>query len=246
MNPHPVIAVQNACKTFRVQSRKDATILSRAADVFPSGTKRHSALDIEAVRDVSFTVCEGEVLGVIGKNTSGKTTLLRLIAGIFAPDSGTIFTKGNVIPLMNVSVGLHNRLSVRDNIYLACSMYGMTRAEIRDAFPSILDFAEGEKYTDMYPYQLSQGMNQRLAFSIAVHTKPEILLLDEVFSAGDIHFQKKAGAKMRELICGSVTVVMVTHNVDLVRELCDRVLLLEEGRVKRMGTPAEVCDAYAQ
>jgi ABC-2 type transport system ATP-binding protein/teichoic acid transport system ATP-binding protein len=244
MSIDPVIIVEHASKTFWVHARTDGTILSRMADFLPSGSKRHHSNCINAVQDVSFEVARGEVLGIVGRNASGKTTLLRLIAGILEPDSGTVKTRGKVTSLIELSVGLRHRLSVRDNICLACSMFGMSRSDIRDAFLNILEFAGVQQYVEMYPYQLSSGMNQRLAFSIAIHTKPEVLLLDEVFSAGDIYFQKKASKKMEELICSDVTVVMVSHSIERLKELSSHIIWMDQGQIQQRGDPTTVIAAY--
>ena len=187
---------------------------------------------------------KGEVLGIIGKNASGKTTLLRIIAGIMQPDSGEVHVRGSVTSLINLSVGLQPRLIVRDNVYLACALLGMSREETHQKFDAIITFGGLEKYVNMYPYQLSNGMNQRLAFSIAIHTEPEILLLDEVFSAGDIGFRKKATKAMRSLITSHVTVVMVSHDLNRIRKLCNHVIWLHEGSIRQCGDPITVVNAY--
>lgn len=244
MSTDPVISLQNVSKSFYAHARTDASLLSRLADLAPSGSKRLHAEYIEAVRDVSFSVSKGEVLGLIGSNAAGKTTLLRLIAGIFGPDEGTVSVRGTVTSLINLSVGLRDRLTVRDNISFYCSLFGLSRDQIHDAFPRIIEFAGIERYVDMYPYQLSMGMTQRLAFSIAVHTNPEILLLDEVFSAGDVHFQAKAEAKMMEMIRSDITVVMVSHQLEHITKLCDSAIWLENGSVREAGPPADVVAHY--
>lgn len=245
MSTDPVIVVENISKDFWVHARTDATMLSRIADVFPSGSKRLHSRKIEAVRDVSFTLDQGKVLGIIGKNAAGKSTLLRLIANIYEPDTGNVTVNGNIVSLISLSVGLKPTLSICDNIYLACSLFGMPRAQIKKVYPQILEFA-GITDAHMYPYQLSTGMNQRLSFSIAVHTTPEILLLDEVFSAGDIAFQDKARKRMEELIKGDTTVVMVSHSIERIQALSDTVLWLESGGIKMIGSPKEVIDAYVE
>lgn len=241
-----IIDLRHISKAFTIHARSDATILSRMADLVPLGHKRHTTKCIQALSDISLQVRQGEVLGIIGENTSGKSTLLRVIAGILYPDSGFREVNGTITPLINLSVGLRHRLTVRDNIFLACSLYGMQQRTIHNSFASIVGFAGIEQYLDMYPYQLSLGMSQRLSFSIAVHTKPEVLLLDEVFSAGDIAFQEKAKKRMIEMIQGEATVVMVSHNADHVRSLCDTVLWLDRGTVKMIGNAKDVMHAYQE
>lgn len=244
MSTLPVISLRNASKQFLLPQRKDATLLSKVVRTFSGDAHVKRAHSIEAVTNVSFNVQRGEVIGIVGKNASGKTTLLRLIAGIMRPDSGEVHVRCSVTSLINLSVGFQQRLTVRDNITLACALFGMSREETRKCFLDIITFGELEKYTDFFPYQLSTGFNQRLSFSIAVHVKPEILLLDEVFSAGDIAFKKKAEQRMEELIRGDVTVVMVSHSLNKLRKLSDRVLWMEQGTVKLDGPPDVVIDAY--
>jgi len=246
MNISPMISLRNISKKFHLPRRKDETVLSILSQVVSDGTHQRRDQTFEAVSDISFDVQQGEVLGIIGKNASGKTTLLRIIAGIMQPDSGEVDVFSHVTSLINLSVGLQPRLLVRDNVYFACALLGMSREETHKKFNSIISFGALEKYVDMYPYQLSTGMNQRLAFSIAIHTEPEILLLDEVFSAGDISFQDKASKKMASLINSHVTVVMVSHDLKRIAKLSHKVLWLDNGRIKKMGDPSAVIKAYQE
>ncbi len=238
------IHLRDVSKAFTVHARSDATILSRMADLIPSENKRHSVRKIQALEHVSLSVQRGEVLGIIGRNASGKSTLLRIIAGIHMPDSGLREVHGMVTPIINMNVGLKHRLTVKDNIFLACSLYGMKHSSIQKTLSSIVEFAGIEEYLDMYPYQLSTGMSQRLSFSIAIHTDPEILLLDEVFSAGDLAFRKRAEERMTELIRSDTTVVMVSHSMPNISAVCDNVLWLEEGKVKDYGATEDVVHSY--
>lgn len=242
----PIINLEHVSKAFTVHARSDATILSRMADLVPSDKKRHTTRYIRALSDVSLQIRPGEVVGIIGKNASGKSTLLRIIAGILYPDEGVRDVTGTVTPLINLQVGVKHRLTVRDNIFLACSLYGMEQSDIAKALPSIVEFAGVEQYLDMYPYQLSTGMSQRLAFSIAIHTKPEILLLDEVFSAGDIAFRARAQKRMIALIKSEVTVVMVSHDMKQIKNLCDRVLWMENGKIREQGDASSIVKKYEE
>lgn len=244
MSDEYIISLDTVSKEFRILGRKDATVLSRVAGIVSGKEIQRSIQGIKAVRDVNLHICKGEVVGIIGQNAAGKSTVLRLIAGILIPDKGTVKVRGPVTSLISLSAGLRNRLSVRDNIFLACSLFGMSRKEIRSAYEPIVDFAEIAEYADMYVYQLSNGMAQRLAFSIAIHTKPKILLLDEVFSAGDLSFEEKSKKKMTELILSDVTVVMVSHSLDRVEKLCDRVVWMHKGEVRKEGRPAEIIKEY--
>jgi ABC-type polysaccharide/polyol phosphate transport system ATPase subunit len=241
-----VIKLRDISKAFTVHARSDATILSRMADLMPSDAKRHGKKYIQALSDISLDVEKGEVLGVIGKNASGKSTLLRIIAGIHTPDSGEREVHGVVTPIINLNVGLKHRLTIRDNIFLACSLYGMRHGNIQRTLSDIVEFAGIEEYIDMYPYQLSTGMSQRLSFSIAVHTKPEILLLDEIFSAGDLSFQERAKARMTELIRSHVTVVMVSHSLPNISRLCDKVVWMDKGTIREYGDAQDIVKSYRE
>jgi|GEM_PF-495136 len=242
----PIIDLRHVSKAFTVHTRTDATMLSRMADLVPSGHKRNSTRRLQALSDVSLQVNQGEVLGIIGKNASGKSTLLRIIAGILHPDEGSASVQGTVTSLMNLSAGLRHRLTIIDNIFLACSLYGMQQKDIRNVVSSIIEFAGIQAFTDMYPYQLSSGMSQRLAFSIAIHTSPEILLLDEVFSAGDMAFKNTAKQRMEALIRSSVTVVIVSHDMSRIRGLCDRVIWLENGKIVKIGPVEDIIKEYEE
>ena len=193
---------------------------------------------------ISLEVPRGQTLGVIGRNASGKTTLLQMIAGIQPPDAGAVEVQGRIVPLLHLGAGLMPRLSVHDNIRLLCFFYGMSRCQVDDVYDEIIEFGELEEYVGMQPNQLSRGTLQRLLFTIAVHTKPDILLLDEVFATGDVVFCKKAVAKMKDIIHGTATVILVSHNLKLIKESADRVVWLEEGVLRMIGTPDEVVAAY--
>ena len=247
MNASPIITVHDVSKTFCTWRRTDGTLLSRIADILPSGSKRHIQPDVSALRDINLEVSRGEVLGIVGRNGSGKTTLLRIIAGILKPDTGTVLVQGAVTSLISLSVGLQHRLTVRDNIFLSGSLYGLRRSQSLNAFDSIVEFGELEPYLDRYVYQLSAGYIQRLAFSIAIFSNPEILILDEVFSAGDEHFQRKAKQRMRSIVqSNDVTVLMVSHKSEHILDMCDRALWLENGQMQAIGTPEHVTHIYAQ
>ncbi len=240
MSTSPVISLRNVSKQFRRKGRSDHTMLSRL--LHPMRIRLPN--DLIALHDISFDVTEGEIIGIIGDNAAGKSTLLRVIAGILTPDSGTVTIAHPVTSIMNLGAGMRHQLTVRDNIYLACSLYGMTRTDTKAVFDDIVEFGELEQYVDMFTYQLSTGYNQRLAFSIAVHSMPKILLLDEVFSAGDKDFQQKALERMRALIRGDVTVMIVSHSLKRIAHLSDRVLWLDEGRLHRIGNPKELVETY--
>lgn len=199
----------------------------------------------EAVRDISFDVKKGEILGVIGKNGSGKSTTLRAIAGIFSPDGGSIELCTNSIALLSIGIGFQKKLTGRENIVLSGLLLGYSAEQMETKMQDIIDFSELGKFIDMPVRTYSSGMFSKLSFAITAILEPEIMLIDEVLSVGDAKFKKKSGAKMQELISDeNRTVVIVSHNNETIRSLCDRVLWLHEGEMKMIGTPDEVLPIY--
>jgi lipopolysaccharide transport system ATP-binding protein len=197
-----------------------------------------------ALDDVSFEVEHGEALGIIGRNGAGKSTLLKLLARITRPTRGTADVYGRMSSLLEVGTGFHPELSGRENVYLNGAILGMTRADIRRRFDEIVAFAEVERFLDTPVKRYSSGMYMRLAFAVAAHLEPEILVVDEVLAVGDAAFQAKSLGKMSEVARSGRTVLFVSHNVGAVGRLCDRALLLEGGRMATIGPTAEVLTTY--
>jgi lipopolysaccharide transport system ATP-binding protein len=197
-----------------------------------------------ALKDVSFEVRRGEVLGIIGRNGVGKSTLLKILARITEPNEGRVTVEGRVASLLEVGTGFHPELTGRENIYLNGAILGMTCAEIRKKFDEIVAFAEVEKFLDIPVKRYSSGMYVRLAFAVAAHLEPEILVVDEVLAVGDAEFQKKCLGKMSEVAGGGRTVLFVSHNMASVRSLCHSAILLENGRVARTGPVEQTIQSY--
>lgn len=197
-----------------------------------------------ALRDIDFDLHKGEVLGLIGRNGAGKSTLLKLLGRITPPTEGEIRLWGRVGSLLEVGTGFHPELTGRENIFLNGSILGMTTAEIRGQFDAIVDFAGVEKFLDTPVKRYSSGMFVRLAFAVAAHLETEILLVDEVLSVGDAEFQKKCLAKIRDVATNGRTVLLVSHQLRNIEELCDRVMLLEDGEVNHLGDVAEGLTKY--
>jgi len=197
-----------------------------------------------ALRDVSFRVDRGETLGIIGRNGSGKSTILKLIAGVTAPSEGEIAVCGRVSPLIELGAGFHPDLTGRENVFLNASILGMSRKEVLARFDEIISFAELWEFVDTPVKRYSSGMYIRLGFSVAVHADPEILLVDEVLAVGDTAFQEKCLAKMGEFRSRGVTIVLVSHSMGLVQDFCERALLLNGGHLLADGAPAEVVQHY--
>lgn len=199
----------------------------------------------EAVKGVSFKVPQGEIMGVVGKNGSGKSTMLRAIAGIFAPDEGSIDLHGHSVSLLSIGVGFQKSLTGRENILLSGMLLGFAEQQVREKMEEIIEFSELEKFIDKPVKTYSSGMYSKLAFSITAILETEIILIDEVLSVGDAKFKKKSFRKMKELITDSNrTVIIVSHNSETIRKLCDTVLWLHEGELKMHGKTEDIMPLY--
>lgn len=203
--------------------------------------KEFSALD-----DISFQVKKGEVLGIIGKNGAGKSTLLKIIAGVLKPTAGTITLGGNVVPMLELGSGFDPDLSGSENIYLNGAILGYDKQFLEEKYEEIVRFSELEEFISMAIRNYSSGMLMRLAFSIATVVEPEILIVDEILSVGDEGFQAKSRERMRELMGGGTTVLFVSHSMEQVEEMCDRVMWLDEHKVRMIGPAREVCREYGK
>jgi lipopolysaccharide transport system ATP-binding protein len=246
-----MIHVEGIGKRYRITeggarygTLRDAIAAGAKRLVGRGGPRSHVA-DFWALRDVSFDVAEGEVVGIIGRNGAGKSTLLKILSRIMPPTEGRIRLKGRVASLLEVGTGFHPELTGRENIYMNGAVLGMRRAEIRRKFDEIVAFSEVEKFLETPVKHYSSGMYVRLAFAVAAHLEPEILIVDEVLAVGDAEFQRKCLGKMGEVARGGRTVLFVSHNMGAVKRLCSWVVLLEGGRVKSTGSTEEVVRAYA-
>jgi ABC-type polysaccharide/polyol phosphate transport system ATPase subunit len=210
---------------------------------WPSAFRRRSN-EMWALRDISFSVREGEALGIVGHNGAGKTTILKLLSGITAPTSGQITIRGRLAALIEVSSGFHPELTGRENVYLYGAMLGMRRSEITRKMDSIVDFSGMEKYIDVPVKRYSSGMYLRLGFAVAAHLEPDVVLLDEVLAVGDVAFQAKCLDRISLLRKSGQTLVFVSHDLASVYRLCDRALLLDRGRILMEGEPRAVIDSY--
>ena len=197
-----------------------------------------------ALKDVSFSVEKGEVLGVIGNNGAGKSTLLKVISGILKPTEGSVRVYGNVVPMLELGSGFDFDLTGRENIFLNGAILGYSEEFLKSKYDEIVDYSELGQFIHVPLRNYSSGMVMRLAFSVATVVNPDILIVDEILAVGDAAFQAKSKARMLELMHGGTTVLFVSHSLDQIREMCDRVLWLEHGEVKMLGKTAEVCDAY--
>lgn len=241
-----VIKVENLNKKYRIGKNKGAYKTFREALVeLPSLLfKKNTDEEMWALRDFSFEVKRGEVVGIIGRNGAGKTTLLKILSRITEPTAGRIRICGRVVSLLEVGTGFHPELTGRENIYLNGAILGMKKKEIRDKFDEIVAFSEVERFIDTPIKYYSSGMYVRLAFAVAAHLEPEILIVDEVLAVGDAAFQKKCLGKMGEIAKGGRTVLFVSHNMAAINRLCNKVVWLDEGQAKTIGYPKNVIAAY--
>lgn len=237
-----VISVENVSKKFRLAHDRPKNL----ADAARGMLLRKPREDFWALKDVNFDVAQGEALGIIGHNGAGKSTMLKLLTHIMQPTSGRIRTRGRVSALIEVGAGFHPEMTGRENIYLNGSILGMTRREIDSKLDEMVAFAELEKFIDTPVKRYSSGMYARLGFAVAAHVDPEILIVDEVLSVGDAAFQEKCSRRMRQLRDASRTVLFVSHNLGVVASLCDRVALLEHGRVALIADPETAVKAYRE
>lgn len=234
------IKVENL--TIRYKSLKSYSIKRNLLHL-----KRNKKENFEAVRGVSFEVPKGQILGIIGKNGSGKSTMLRALANIFSPDEGSIETFGNTVSLLAIGVGFQKELSGRENIMLSGMLLGFSEKEIQEKMKDIIDFSELGEFIDMPVRTYSSGMYSKLAFSITVNLETDIMLIDEVLSVGDHRFKKKSLKKMKSLIQDEDrTVVIVSHSISTLRKLCQKVLWMHEGEIKMLGDADEVLDQYEE
>lgn len=207
-------------------------------------TKKIKRKEFWALTDVSFDVMKGEVVGIIGHNGAGKSTILKVISGILNPTKGCVEAHGNIVPMLELGSGFDYDLTGRENIFLNGAILGYSEEFLKEKYDEILEFSELGEFIEMPIRNYSSGMMMRLAFSIATVVNPEILIVDEILAVGDEAFQRKSRQRMLELMGGGTTVLFVSHSLDQVREMCDRVLWLDHGQVKMIGETKEVCDAY--
>lgn len=235
-----VIKFQNVTKKFAFQSQKTFKEFLPALIRGEETSKGFTALD-----NISFEIKKGESIGIIGPNGSGKSTILKLIAGVMSPTSGKVEVKGQISPLIELGAGMHPELTGRENIYLNGAVLGLKRKQIEANLQSIIDFSEIEEFIDQPVKHYSSGMYMRLAFAIAVHVDPEILIVDEILAVGDDAFQQKCFRKMAEFKQNGVTIIFVSHSLNQVKEFCDKAIYINHSKLIAQGDTSEVCEMYA-
>ena len=213
-------------------------------NLFTKKKKKKKNEDFWALKDVSFNIGKGEVVGLIGSNGAGKSTLLKVVSGVMKPTKGKVKVKGVISPMIELGAGFDGNLTARENIYLNGAILGYSKEFLDDKFDEIVEFSELKDFLDVPVKNFSSGMTAKLAFSIATIVNPEILIVDEILSVGDIKFQEKSKRKMMEMIKGGTTVLYVSHSLESIKDLCTKVVWLEHGKVVKMGDTNKICDAY--
>lgn len=209
-------------------------------------TKKYYAQEFWAVRDVSFSLCKGDMLGIVGTNGAGKSTLLKAISGVMRPTHGSVTANGKISALLELSSGFDGDLTVKENAYLRGALLGYTRAFMNEKYDEIIEFSGLKEFEDRPFRQLSTGMQARIAFSIASMVQPNILILDEVLSVGDGGFRKKSEEKMRTIINSGATTILVSHSLEQIQKLCNKTLWLDHGRQVTFGETEPICKAYSE
>ena len=236
-----IIKAENVSMRFRLSADR---ISSMKEYVVRMLTGRLRYKEFWALRNVSFSVEKGEVLGVIGHNGAGKSTLLKAISGILRPTEGSVTVRGNIVPMLELGSGFDFDMTGRENIFLNGAILGYSKEFLTAKYQEIVDFSELGDFIDEPLRNYSSGMMMRLAFSIATVVEPEILIVDEILAVGDADFQAKSKRRMMELMSGGTTVLLVSHTLSQVREMCDKVLWIEHGQVQGYGETKAMCDAY--
>ncbi len=200
--------------------------------------------ELLALNNVSFEISKGEVVGLIGSNGAGKSTLLKVVSGVMKPTKGSVKVEGVISPMIELGAGFDSELTARENIYLNGAILGYSKKFLDEKFEQIVEFSEIRDFLDVPVKNFSSGMTAKLAFSIATIVDPEILIVDEILSVGDIKFQEKSKKKMMEMINGGTTVLYVSHSLESIKDLCTKVIWLDHGKIVKIGDPKELCDEY--
>lgn len=234
------IFVEGVSKKFVIPHDRSFTLKGAFINLF----KRKDFEVFNALNDISFEVKKGEFFGIIGRNGSGKSTLLKILAGIYTADTGRVKVNGRISPFLELGIGFNPELSGRDNVYLNATVLGLTKKQIDKKFDSIVAFSELERFIDQKLKNYSSGMQVRLAFSVAIHANRDILLMDEVLAVGDASFQSKCLAEFNKYKEQGKTVILVSHDIGAIENYCDRVMLIQDGLIKKIGDTKEVVEFY--
>lgn len=240
-----MIKIENVSMKFNLGIEKEFSIKQAFVNFFSGKNKKKKKNEeFWALRDVNFNINKGEVIGLIGSNGAGKSTLLKVVSGVMKPTEGKVEVHGVISPMIELGAGFDGNLTARENIYLNGAILGYSKEFLDSKFDEIVEFSELKDFLEVPVKNFSSGMTAKLAFSIATIVNPEILIVDEILSVGDIKFQEKSKNKMMEMIKGGTTVLYVSHSLQSIRELCTRVVWLEHGKVIKIGDTKKICDEY--
>ena len=239
-----MIKVDNVSMRFNLGIEKNFSLKLFFINLFKSRKNKPKKQEFWALKDISFNVDKWEVIWRIGSNWAGKSTLLKIVSGVMKPTKGSVIVNGVISPMIELGAGFDGNLTARENIYLNGAILGYSKQFLDDKFDEIVEFSELKDFLDVPVKNFSSGMTAKLAFSIATVVNPEILIVDEILSVGDIKFQEKSKNKMLEMIKGGTTVLYVSHSLASIKELCDKVVWIEHGKMIKMGNAIEICDEY--
>ena len=239
-----MIELNNITMKFNLNIEKEFSIKQAFVNFFSFKKKKKKKEYFCALNDISFNVKKGEVVGLIGSNGAGKSTLLKIVSGVMKPTKGKVKVHGAISPMIELGAGFDQDLTARENIYLNGAILGYSKKFLDEKFDDIVEFSELKDFLDVPIRNFSSGMTAKLAFSIATVVEPEILIVDEILSVGDIKFQEKSKGKMLEMIKGGTTVLYVSHSLESIKDLCDKVVWIEHGKMIKMGPAKQICEEY--
>lgn len=239
-----MITLNNVSMKFNLGVEKDNSLKMMFINFLTPKKKKKKKEYFWALRDIDFTIEKGDVVGIIGSNGAGKSTLLKVVSGVYKPTTGTVTVDGKISPMIELGAGFDSELTARENIFLNGAILGYSKEFILEKFDAIVEFSELKDFLDVPIKNFSSGMVAKLAFSISTIVEPEILIVDEILSVGDIKFQEKSKNKMMSMIKGGTTVLYVSHSIDSIKELCSKVIWLDHGKIVKIGNAKEICNEY--
>ncbi len=238
-----MIILKNVSMKFNLGVEKDNSLKMIFINLFTPKKKKKKDY-FWALKDIDFRINKGDVVGIIGANGAGKSTLLKVVSGVYKPTTGTVEVNGKISPMIELGAGFDGELTARENIYLNGAILGYSKEFLEQKFDEIVEFSELKDFLDVPVKNFSSGMVAKLAFSISTIVDPEVLIVDEILSVGDIKFQEKSKNKMMSMIEGGTTVLYVSHSIDSIKELCSKVIWLDHGKIVKIGDTKEICDEY--
>lgn len=238
-----MIILKNVSMKFNLGVEKDNSLKMIFINLFTPRKKKKKDY-FWALKDIDFRINKGDVVGIIGANGAGKSTLLKVVSGVYKPTTGTVEVNGKISPMIELGAGFDPELTARENIYLNGAILGYSKEFLEQKFDDIVEFSELKDFLDVPIKNFSSGMVAKLAFSISTIVDPEVLIVDEILSVGDIKFQEKSKNKMMSMVEGGTTVLYVSHSIDSIKELCSKVIWLDHGKIVKMGNAKEICDEY--